>query len=304
MASDQVTQLVLGVGVSTALHPITYAKTLIQLGYEPLPPTTARGVFGGSRPYYPNVFRYVGHIYSVDGFFGIYRGLFPKVLSAAINNAVASTVQRKLGGPKSLTGEADESAGGHQKSLEGGSAEQHSWKCDMSKLCRDTGVEVVSRSAGIIASYPLTVIMVRSMAQFVGRETQYNTILGSLQEILDTEGLAGFYKGLVPRLIGEVIGVCTSNLLIYIVNKYIIGDSKALESTKSYTAVVCSLITSQFTYPFLLVSNVMTVSGSRLKIASVPYKSWIDCLRKLSESNQLKRGSTMFYRAYMGEPLL
>lgn len=31
MASDQVTQLVLGVGVSTALHPITYAKTLIQV---------------------------------------------------------------------------------------------------------------------------------------------------------------------------------------------------------------------------------------------------------------------------------
>lgn len=33
----------------------------------------------------------------------------------------------------------------------------------------------------------------------------------------------------MPRLIGEVISVCMCNVLNYIINKYIMGDSKSLE---------------------------------------------------------------------------
>jgi len=61
---------------------------------------------------------------------------------------------------------------------------------------------------------------------------------------------------------------------------------------------------SQMTYPFLVVSSVMSISDSGLLAASLPpaakYGSWIDCWSHLSRAGQLKRGSGMFWRVYKG----
>lgn len=46
--------------VSVALHPFDYAKNLITMGYEPLPPYQAPW-FGRTYYMYPNVFKYGKH---------------------------------------------------------------------------------------------------------------------------------------------------------------------------------------------------------------------------------------------------
>ena len=42
--------------------------------------------------------------------------------------------------------------------------------------------------------YLLLVISVRCMAQFVGRETIYNTVVDSVVHIYNNEGIKGFYQ--------------------------------------------------------------------------------------------------------------
>ncbi|KAF5306049.1 hypothetical protein FQR65_LT18614 [Abscondita terminalis] len=65
--------------ISTASHPLEYAKVLIQIGYEPIAPIPTTTLFGKPALKLPNIFEYVKYIKSVDGFSGCYRGLFPKV---------------------------------------------------------------------------------------------------------------------------------------------------------------------------------------------------------------------------------
>lgn len=45
-------------GVSAAFHPFEYAKILIQLGYEPIPPVPGRSLFGRPIMCLPNIFQY------------------------------------------------------------------------------------------------------------------------------------------------------------------------------------------------------------------------------------------------------
>ena len=46
--------------------------------------------------------------------------------------------------------------------------------------------------------------MCRTMAQFVGRETKYSNVFGSVGEVYRTNGVVGFFAGVVPRLVGEI----------------------------------------------------------------------------------------------------
>lgn len=68
------------------------------------------------------------------------------------------------------------------------------------KLKRD----IVTHTAGAIISSPFHVISIRMMAQFVGRETKYSSIFGSIIQIYKDEGILGFFSGLIPRLIFDL----------------------------------------------------------------------------------------------------
>ncbi|XP_076245767.1 mitochondrial carrier homolog 2 isoform X2 [Calliopsis andreniformis] len=66
-------------------HPIEYAKVLIQIGYEPIPPRPTTTLFRQPALALPNVFQYVKYIKSVDGFSGCYRGLIPKLCAFTVS---------------------------------------------------------------------------------------------------------------------------------------------------------------------------------------------------------------------------
>lgn len=48
----------LRLGVSAALHPFEYSKTLIQLGYEPIAPLPGKSILGKPIMKLPNIFQY------------------------------------------------------------------------------------------------------------------------------------------------------------------------------------------------------------------------------------------------------
>lgn len=158
----------------------------------------------------------------------------------------------------------------------------------------------LSRSAALVASQPFHVIAVRMMAQFVGRETKYTGLVASAREIYDESGLSGFFRGLTPRLSGEMLCILLASSVGYVVNTYAVRDRRS----HGFVSAVASFVASTLTYPFHVVSTCMAVSGSSLAAGRPPhmpvYVDWTDCWAHLSRDHQLKRGSSLLWRYYTG----
>ncbi|XP_001352469.2 mitochondrial carrier homolog 2 [Drosophila pseudoobscura] len=269
-------------GVSAALHPFEYSKTLIQLGYEPIAAIPSTSWTGKPILKLPNIFQYTGHIKRIDGFYGCYRGLAPKLVGSVVAMVVSERVVEKLG-LNSLEESKDDTD----------MSEEDEYAQFKLHLKRDIVVTV----SGIVASHPFHVISVRMMAQFIGRETLYRSIAGSISEIWKTEGIGGFFAGLVPKLLADVACLVLSSSTIYILNKYLIKD----KLTRQYNAAMIQFGYSSVLYPLLVVSTCSAVSGSRLMAGQPPimpaYANWVDCWNDLQARKELKRGGSLLWRS-------
>ncbi|XP_074662485.1 mitochondrial carrier homolog 2-like [Tubulanus polymorphus] len=289
-------QVLSGIVVTSVFHPIGYAKTLIQLGHEPIAPKPTTTFFGKEALAYPNVFKYIKYIKSVDGFFGMYRGLVPRIYGGVLSTFATNYVNEKL---EDLFSEEENEV---KAELDGD--DEDTIIKSLRKFVKDTSKETVARVAGIIVNQPFQVIMVRSMAQFIGRETQYNSVFSSFQDIYEKEGILGFFAGIIPRLAAEVLTIWLANFTTYIINNYTIEDKNLMP----YTSIASGLLVTHFTYPFQLVANVMSVNNSGLAAGTPPhmpnYTSWQDCWAHLSRMGELKRGSSLFMRYYRGPVII
>lgn len=284
--------------VGTATHPLEYAKFLIQIGYEPLPPKPGTTFFGKPALKLPNIFQYIKYIKQEDGFIGCYRGLVPK-LCGNIASAIAS--QKVL---ERFDGRGNDEQNENAVTNEGDRAVYDDVNSDQDKFILSTKRDIVQRFTAIIVSHPFHVVTVRMMAQFVGRETKYSGLLNSVSEIYKENGVLGFFSGLVPKLLGDILSVLIANSLAYLLSTYVFEE----EDLKMYATATMSFLATTVTYPFQVVSNCMAVSNSGL-MAGVPpympnYVSWVDCWSNLSETNQLKRGSSIFIRYYNGPQII
>ncbi|ESO86586.1 hypothetical protein LOTGIDRAFT_195024, partial [Lottia gigantea] len=292
MAAMIAAQYGLGATVTGIFHPIGYAKVLMQVGFEPLPPQPSVSLFGKEQWVYPNIFKYIGHIKKVDGFWGLYRGVFPRVLSGTIGNVVQNNLMDAF--KESNKRPKEIAPMDHEDQL-------MEWA---KEFCKETSQETIARCVGLIIGHPFHVIMLRGMIQFVGRESKYDSIFSSIAEIYRNDGILGYFAGLFPRLIGEIITVWITNFLAQLINKYLVHE----KDMQSYTAASCGLFVSYVTYPYILVSNIMAVNGSGLEASSPPrmprYESSLDCWNSLRAQNQLKRGSSLFWRYYTGHTRL
>ncbi|XKL59566.1 hypothetical protein PGB90_000582 [Kerria lacca] len=276
--------------LNTASHPFEYAKVLIQIGHEPLAPYPTKTLFKKPALGLPNVIEYVKYIKQVDGIRGCYRGLFSRLVCNSINLVTCkkmSDISTKYSWkfipcpppdiPEEQLNETDK------------------WL----KLWQETMVEITSKTAGVIASQPLHVITLRIMAQFVGREIQYSGIGSSIIEIYKNDGILGFFSGLIPRLFGEVLLSIFVNVCIFLA-KNMIKDNEVMK----LSSIPIAIVGTAFTYPFHVVSTCMTVNCCGLAAGNPPqmpiYSSWIECWRHLSRTDQLNRGSSMFFRYYKG----
>lgn len=85
---------------------------------------------------------------------------------------------------------------------------------------------IVIHAAGAVISSPFHVISVRMMAQFVGRETKYDSLFGSITQIFKDEGILGFFSGLIPRLLFDVTCVVVASTATYMVGRHFIREKE------------------------------------------------------------------------------
>ncbi|XP_036844024.1 mitochondrial carrier homolog 1 isoform X3 [Oncorhynchus mykiss] len=169
------------------------------------------------------------------------------------------------------------------------------------KVVKETSHEMVIQCLSRIATHPFHVISVRCMAQFVGREIKYRGLFSCIANIFKEEGVGGFFAGVVPHVLGEVIFLWCCNLLAHFINTYAVDNNfSQAPAVRSYTKFVMGIAVSVLTYPFMLVADLMAVNNCGL-VAGVPpnspiFKSWVCCWAHLSHEGHLFRGSSFFFR--------
>ncbi|XP_077426496.1 mitochondrial carrier homolog 1-like isoform X2 [Vanacampus margaritifer] len=270
--------LLLGAGMTVATHPLLYVKLLIQVGHEPLPPTVGTTMFGRRVLYLPGFFSYARHIVKVDGKRGLFRGLSPRIASIAIASVIRTKAKKT-----ELASKKDDK------------------KTPLRKVMKETSHEMFIQCLSTIATHPFHVMSVRCMAQFVGRELKYSGFLRSISMIFKEEGVAGFFVGLMPHVLGDVLFLWCFNLLAHFINTYAVDDSlNQASAVRTYTKFVMGFAVSILTYPFMLVSDVMAVNNCGLTAGLPPHSpiftSWLHCWNYFSQRGLLFRGSSFFSR--------
>ncbi|XP_053881278.1 LOW QUALITY PROTEIN: mitochondrial carrier homolog 1 [Malaclemys terrapin pileata] len=274
--------VVLGAGFTALSHPLLYVKLLIQVGHEPLPPTIGRNVLGKKVLYLPGFFTYARHIVEVDGKMGLFRGLAPRILSSTLSTVTRGTVKKVF----------------PVEDMEHVS-NKDDVKTSLQKVVKETSHEMLMQCMSRVISHPLHVISMRCMVQFVGREVKYSGVFSSIGRIFKEEGILGFFVGLVPHILGDVVFLWCCNILAHFINTYAVDDNFSQASViRSYTKFVMGIAVSMLTYPFLLVGDLMAVNNCGLRAGLPPYSpvfiSWVQCWRHLSAQGQLFRGSSCF----------
>lgn len=255
----------------------------MMLGHEFEPPTLGRNLIGLQRYMYPNVFNYIGHLRGDVGLFPIFTvGLPASIIGSAIKSSVCECYLREH-----VTGYM------YKKSV---IETEQGWDVFVQETCKLTA----GRCLGLLVSYPFQVIMIRQIAQLVGKETMYSNILKAFVEINVNEGLPGLFGGLIPRLLGEVIAVWLTASMAYVVNKYLLPEDTD-QVVKEHTPYIAGLLLSSCTHRLTVTSTVMAVSGSGLSV-DVPFKNSLDCYNYLSTRNSFMRGASLFFR-YASSPL-
>ncbi|XP_052872773.1 mitochondrial carrier homolog 2 [Anopheles cruzii] len=291
-------QFMLRTACTTALYPLEYAKTLIQIGYEPIAPRPGYTLFGQKRLMLPNIFQYACHIKSVDGFVGCFRGLSSRLVGNVLSAYYGELLADRLGfydvpkrPQKSPPAYFDRTYEDWTNDVVDND-DEHLDADFVVKLKRN----VVVHFAGVVISHPFHVISVRMMAQFVGKERYYNGLFASIKEIWNTEGFSGFFSGIIPRLVCDIGCLVISSTITYLASKAIVKG----EAGRGFLSAIASFTVSSKLYPYHVVSTCMIVNGSRLKAGNLPlmdnYVDWRDCYGKLRASQEHKRGSSLFFR--------
>lgn len=178
----------------------------------------------------------------MDGLAGCYRGLSSKLVGNIVSTHFSERIADRLNMEKVDDNEKDDMN------------EDEFYKRFETKLKRD----IVVHTAGAIISSPFHVISIRMMAQFIGRETKYNSIVGSIIEIYQDEGIWGFFSGLIPRLIFDLSCVVVASTATYLVGRHFIREKEG----RMYFGSLGSFVCSSVFYPLNVVSTCMVVNGT------------------------------------------
>lgn len=307
------------VAIALIGHPFDYAKTLIQLGYEPMPPYPTKTIFGTPKLALPNVFKYMGYIRSTDGQFGYFRGVKYKIASTLIYNFVyinSTSIVKSLSDP-----EEDEEE--RKKREEGGESveakpvvkktfSKEKLKETFDALMRETFCKFIS----LAAAYPMQLLVVRSCAQFIGRETVYDSFRSGIRDIYTNSGISGFYAGFMPRFLYDVFVLWSTHGILLLIKGAVLDRMADPETgviaggngLESYVGASVNFLLSATMYPFHVVSTVMACNGrsaASLEASALEGKEfidWTECWRHLSALGQLKRGSSLIFRYQANQP--
>jgi carrier protein len=304
---DYFTKLVAKTATGIALHPLTVAKTLMQIGHEPYPLTTGKVfVFLGREAYFlPNALQYLKNLYNEAGLTTLFTGLDAGILSSLTGGATAFALELYLDRYFPDVGGAYQEVKKEEDEL----TDHESFRLKLRQAVRAT----IYTSAGLIISRPLTVVMIREIAQLVGREVKYNSVISALYSIGYEEGPRGFFSGLVPALIAQGITIWGTFALTYVLERGLLRATrdnpdpenarKTYTDTRKVLNVILPIFVNSFSYPFSVISTVMSLNGSGLAVSLLPYSPafnyWGDAYDYL-KPHGLVRGARLFLREQKG----
>ena len=274
-------------------------QVLIQLGYEPTAPERRYSfVFRQYLYYYPGIYGYAKQIVQQGGWSALYRGLGMSLISQfvslsahhLIHPAVTSMV---LNLPLSVVNEGN----GDVPDTEPQNVE--TVRAVLVQATRSFMIALVTNVSVEMVVHPFHVIVVRTIAQHVGKESLYGLAWSSIRQIYADEGLSGFYAGLVPAILGHAF-----SCLIYS-SMWIFFEMVAINSPYNWMKMfvrgliavpLLAYIPRTYSYPFSLMSNVMAVNNTQLMAARQPaYSGLGDCYRDLKSMGALYRGSVVIF---------
>lgn len=302
---------------SSVLYPISFARTLVQLGHEPYPMVKGRKwIFCGQEKFYlPNLLKYVSNVYNSHGFPTIFTGIGANALLNITGNfgSFAVTLYLDHFYPE---------IGGDINDLELEKKDENQmeelgafpkFRIHTRKAIRES----IANIAGIIISRPFAVIMVRQIAQHIGNDIKYTSFdpIQPLLRIGDEEGPAGLFSGLIPNIIAGLVQIWGMSVLNYGIDlaykqfeiEYNARDDpdarKMLAQTRIGVNCLSKLLVNNLSYPFEVVSSVMAVAGSGLFVSLLPYSPifthWTDAYDYLKPI-ELYRGAKIFMREEKG----
>lgn len=70
----------------------------------------------------------------------------------------------------------------------------------------------------------------------------FSTFVSSIKEIYHQNGVGGFYSGLTPRLIGDLLSVCITSSFTYVIHAYLTED----EEIQNYCSAIVAVSTIIF----------------------------------------------------------
>jgi carrier protein len=287
----------MNVGLTILMHPLQQAKFLMQVGHEPLQPKFGTNIFGTPVLRLPNAFEYVRHIKRQDGLSGCFRGCTESVCTQVAAILAHTAADRWLGTILQTPVEEEE---GEPEDIYRPEDSRSKTESQVN-VARRVARQAVCRTAAVVVSHPFHVIMCRTMVQFVGREVKYTGVFSSFRQVYDTDGIAGFFAGLVPRLVCDIATLVLVEYAKYWINRLVTDPY-----IKTFSPHISQMIVGSITYPFTVVSNCMAVNNCGLSGGLPPhmpiYNSWTDCYSHLKRIGQHNRGGSIFFRYYAKGP--
>lgn len=296
---SKVTQAVL----TTPLHPVRFVHILIQLGHEPIPPERRFSVlFQRYMYYWPGIIGYAKAVARQDGWSELYRGVGGS-LAAEIVNIFATSLFSPL--VKRAVGKLPLSIFPSNGDTPDNEDNIQTTRAVLVRGVRLFIHQLILRTSVTIVVQPFYTVAVRMIAQHVGKETIYDSVWSSLKEVYHREGLSGFYKGIVPALLGGVLATVmhvtiwvglelTANMVAQAWGKTLIRNI--------VRPFMVSYIPRSYSYPFELMRVVMSVNDSGLAVGMEPhvptFNGWRDCFWHLKSHHLMYRGSVFYLPRY------
>ncbi|KAF1403345.1 hypothetical protein FQV22_0000988, partial [Spheniscus magellanicus] len=189
----------------------------------------------------------------------------------------------------------------------------------LEQVLKETSREMVARSAATLITHP-----------FHGRCPSVPPpggawacgTLSAFATIYREEGVLGFFAGLIPRLLGDILSLWLCNMLAYLINTYALenggespgphfgvaarlcGGLKApfllpqvstMAEMKSYSQAVTGVSTARVCVYARVRDAVSPLAGGLLPYAPT-YSSWLDCWSQLHREGNMSRGNSLFFR--------
>ena len=278
-------------------QPFKAIRVMMQFGYEPVSPypIKGRGLVDRvmDRPestclYLPGIFGYSKGIVRNHGWGCLVAGLGPSLAQAIIDTFVEARFSRKID-----TFLAEKLDYDFQNPTPG---------FDLKRVLFCGLKANIIQTISLIQTYPLLVVGNLGILRCIKGEPSV-WIWSLFREVWEEAGFGGFYSGVLAMLVYQFLNVWLEEFLVEFMGFVINKINHPIERNTGIDFTLAHLLVTSFTYPFLLISNIMMVNKCSVrknnKFEELPiFPSWSTCLKHMYRVGTWFQGSSVLQRRF------